>query len=232
MRTLGGTVTHPQPSRSRSLRIRALAALAGGVAGGVVAAPVIAANPAHGVLALPVNCEVGKVVLEHDGLAYDLRGNCGVVVIAADDTDVTMPTARRLVVRGQGNEVVAKPLTRLVVRGHDNTVTTPTVRHLRLASPGSRVRVEGLLEQARLRKRAGTVTADQVTDLRIRGDRHRVLARRGYDAQLAGDRNRVGYRRLDELAVTGDANRVRVRRGSTEVRVEGRHNRIRVNRRG
>ena len=223
-----------QPARptGRTTRGRATAALAGALAGGLVATFTSAVAPAQGAIAWPVNCEVDKVVLEHDGQSFDLHGNCGVVVVKADDAQVSMPTARKLVVRGHGNEVVAKPLTTLVVRGHDNTVSAPTVRTLRLASPGSRISVDGLLEKAVLDRRRGTVTADQVSDLMMRGKGHRLHARRGYDARIASDGSRVGFRRLDRVVVTGDDNRVRVRRGETSVRVDGSGNLVRVHRRG
>lgn len=225
---------HPHRPAVRPARVRAVSALAGAVAGGVVAALAAVVVPAQGTgpLAIPVDCSVDKTVLELDDVAYDLHGTCGVVVVAASNTVVTMPTATRLVVRGAGNDVVAKPLTRVVVRGHDHTISTPSARTLRLASPGSVVEVGGLLETAVLAKRRGTVRADQVTDLRIEGQRHRVRARRGYDARLAGDGARVRYRRLDRVVVTGDDNEVRVRRGRTEVLVDGTGNVVRVNRRG
>lgn len=226
----------PEPHRStvRPARVRAGSALAGAVAGGIVAALAAVVVPAQGAepFAIPVDCSVDKTVLELDDVSYDLNGTCGVVVVAASNTVVTMPAATKLVVRGAGNDVVAKPLTRVVVRGHGHTISTPSMRTLRLASPGSVVEVEGLLESATLAKRRGTVRADQVTELRVDGRQHRVRARRGYDARLAGDGAGVRYRRLDHLVVTGDENEVRVRRGRTSVRVDGSDNVIRVNRRG
>jgi hypothetical protein len=216
----------------RPARIRAISAVAGAVAGGLVAAVVLAAVPAQGVVAVPVQCSNGTTVLEWDDVRYDLDGTCGVVVVAADRTTVSMPAATRLVVRGQGNEVQAKPVTELVVTGRDNHVAAPSVRRLRLASPGSVVGVDGLVERARLGRQGGTLTARQVTDLTVRGHHHRVRARRGYDTRVPGDRSTVTFGRLDALRVAGDHNRVRVRRARTEVRVTGTGNRVRVHRRG
>lgn len=215
----------------RPARIRALSALAGAVAGGLVTALVLAAVPAQGQVAIPVNCSNDKVVLEWDHMSYDLEGTCGVVVVAADHTTVSMPSATRLVVRGHGNDVEAKTVTALVVRGRDNQVASPSVRRVRLSSPGSTVDVEGLVEQAVLRRDAGHLTARQVTALVVRGAHHQVRARRGYDVRLPGDRNRIAFGRVDDLVVTGDRNVVRVRRGSTDVDDAGSHNRVRVNRR-
>lgn len=218
-------VTHPA-------RVRLLSALVGAVAVGLVAALVLVVAPAQAQVAIPVDCSNDKVVLEWDDMAYDLDGNCGVVVVAADNTRVSMPTATRLVVRGQDNVVRAKPVTDLVVRGHDNQVSTPSLNLLRLASPGSTIDVAGLVEEAALARRGGTVRARQVTDLVVRGARHDVRARRGYDTRIPGDRNTVRFGRLDTLRMAGDRNRVRVRRGQTEVRVSGSANHVRVNRRG
>lgn len=219
------------PSRARSPRARSTAALVGAVAGALMTALVLFAAPAQALAAVPVDCGTDEVVLTVDHLSYDLEGACGVVVVEADDTEVSMPTATRLVVRGHGNEIVAGPQTRVVVRGRDNSLSTPTIRSLRLASPGSVVAVEGLLEKAVLARRGGTVRADQVTELRIDGGRHRVRARRGHDALVRGDRNQLRYRRLGDLVVAGDRNDVRVRRGETRVRVTGTGNIVRVHRR-
>lgn len=212
-------------------RVRVLAAVAGALAGALVGATLAVVAPAQARLAIPVDCSQDKVVLEWDHTSYDLEGSCGVVVVAADDTHVSMPTATRLVVRGQGNEVTAKPVTELEVLGHHNAVTTPSVRTMRLASPGSRVAVEGLVEVARLGRGDGVLRARQVTRLVVRGHGHDVRARRGYDTRLHADRSAVAFRRLDDLRVTGDHNRVSVRRGATRVRDAGEGNRVTVRRR-
>lgn len=219
---------HQQSSHPRSLRGRGVAA---GLAGALVATSLLVALPARGGVAIPVDCSTDTTVLRMDGVAYDLEGPCGVVKILADDAEVSMPTATDLVIRGHGNVVVAKPLTRVVVRGHHNRVSTPSARSLRIASPGSSVVVSGLLEKAVLDRRGATVRADQVTVLRIDGNGHRVRARRGYHARLEGNRNDLDYHRLGRLVVNGDHNEALVRRGRTAVRVDGDRNRIRVNRR-
>ena len=210
-----------------------MGALAGALVWGTLAALVVATSPARaGLIAIPVSCSSDKVVLDVDDADYELSGTCGVVEITASGTHVTMPAAQRLVVRGTGNVVVAKPIDTLVVRGHGNEVALPSARVLRLASPGSLVAAEGLLEEVSLGRKRGTVTADQITDLRAGGRAHEVRARRGYDATLPGDRNDIDFRRLDEVVLRGDHNAVTVTRGSTVVRNSGSGNRVRVNRRG
>lgn len=220
----------PAPT-ARPLPIRGIAALAGALVGGLVAALVLVAAPAQGQVAVPVNCSNGTVVLEWDDTTYDVDGTCGIVKVHADNTVVDMPSATRLVVRGQGNQVVAHPVDNVRVFGHDNRVELPSTRVLRLASPGSVVAVEGLVEVARLGRHGATLTADRIADARISGRGHDVRARRGVDAQIDGNRNQLALRRLDALVVVGDRNRVTVRRGETRVDVEGTGNRIRVARR-
>lgn len=212
----------------RSARVRAISVVTGAVAGAVATGLVLAALPAHGQPAVPVNCSNGKVVLQWDHLTYDLHGTCGVVVVAADDTTVSMPAATRLVVRGRDNAVDAGTLTELLVEGRANHLTTPSVRRLRLASPATTVDVAGLVEEALLGRGPGTLHARQVTALVARGSHHDVRARRGYDVRLSGDRNRVAFGRLEALHITGDRNVVRVRRGSTEVGDAGTGNRVRT----
>lgn len=207
-------------------------ALAGALLGGSLAALMVAASPAQaGPVTIPVNCSTDKTVLDIDDADYVLNGTCGVVVVTASGTQVTMPAAQRLVVRGAGNVVEAKPIDTLVIKGHGNQVALPSARVLRLASPGSSVTAEGLLEEVGLAGRRGTVTADQISDLRVAGQGHDVRARRGYDAAVPGNRNDLDFRRLGNLSLTGDHNAVSVARGSTEVRNSGSDNRVRVHRR-
>ena len=190
------------------------------------------AVPADAGLVIPVNCSTDKVVLDMDGASYDLDGTCGVVVVTADDAKVSMPAAQKLVVRGHGNTVHAKPIVTLVVRGRDQWLAVTSVRAMRAASPGSTVRVEGLLEEARVAKRGLELTARQISALVVSGRGHDVAARRGYDARLAGDHSHATFRRLDKVVLTGDDNAVRVGRGTTVVRDSGSGNRVRVIRRG
>jgi len=143
-----------------------------------------------------------------------------------------MPAAQRLVVRSTGNVVEAKPIDTVVVRGHGNQVALPSARVLRLASPGSLVAAEGLLEDVSLGSKRGSVTADQISDLRVAGRGHDVWARRGYDVAIPGNGNDVDFRRLGQVVLRGDHNAVTVTRGSTVVRNSGSDNRVRVNRRG
>lgn len=225
---------HPVTRRPRVLRAPlVVGALAGALVGGTLAALVVATSPAQaGPATVPVRCSTDKVVLAADDTDYELSGTCGVVEVTASGAHVTMPAAQRLVVRGTGNVVVARPIDTVVVRGHGNEVSLPSARVLRLASPGSLVAAEGLLEDVRLAAERGTVTADQISDLRVAGRGHEVRARRGYDAAVPGNRNDVDFRRLDEVVVRGDRNAVTVTRGSTAVRDLGTGNRVRVNRRG
>ena len=225
---------HPHIRRPRGLRTPlAIGALAGALVGGTLAALVVATSPAQaGLIAIPVNCSNGKVVLDVDDADYELRGTCGVVEITASGTHVTMPAAQRLVVRGTDNVVEAKTINTVVVKGHGNQVALPSARVLRLASPGSVVTAAGLLEDVSLGRQRGTVTADQISDLRVAGRGHAVQARRGYDAVIPGNRNDVDFRRLGEVVLSGDHNAVTVTRGSTVLRNSGTDNRVRVNSRG
>lgn len=208
-------------------------ALAGALVGGILAAMVVTTSPAQaGLITIPVNCSDDKTVLDVDDADYELHGTCGVVEITASGTHVTMPAAQRLVVRGTGNVVDAKPIDTVVVKGHANKIALPSARVLRLASPGSVVAAEGLLEDVSLGRKRGTVTAGQISDLRVGGRGHDVRARRGYDAAIPGNGNDVDFRRLDEVVLRGDHNAVTVTRGSTRVRNLGNDNRVRVNRRG
>lgn len=178
---------------------RVSALLATALSTGLVAAGAALPAPAQATgLPIPVDCTDRRVVLEWDGLTYDLQGTCGVVVIAADDTEVSIPAARKVVVRGAGNVVHAKPADRVRVLGRDQRVDVVSVRALRVASPGSVATVTGLAEEASIAKRRARLTAD----------------------------------RLSELVVEGHHHTVRVRRGTTVVRDDGRHNTIRVHRRG
>lgn len=220
-----------RPSSARSRRPAPATTIFAGALVGTLLATLLVLTPAQALVAVPVDCGTDKVVLEVDHLSYDLEGTCGVVVVDADDTTVSLPSAVRLVVLGDRNSVVAGPLTRVVVKGQDNRVSTPSVRSLRLASPGSVVAVEGLVEKAVLARRRGTVRADRVTELRVSGRHHRVRGGRGYDALVEGHANQLAYRRLEELVVVGNRNEVRVRRGATAVRIHGSDNRIRVHRR-
>ena len=179
---------------SRPSRPLALALALVGAAASLTALP--APAQAAG-LPIPVDC-TRRVVLTWDGLTYDLQGTCGVVVIAADDTEVSIPAARTVVVRGEGNVVHAKPADRVRVLGRDQRVEVVSVRALRVASPGSVVSVTGLADEASIAKRRARLTAD----------------------------------RLGELMVEGHHHTVRVRRGTTVVHDDGRHNTIRVHHRG
>ena len=204
----------------------------GTLAAGLLVATGLTSAPADAGVAVPVSCSSGPVEIRTDDLTYDLDGTCGVVRVLADDVTVRMPTATRVVVRGHRNTVVAKSIGVLVVRGRHHEVRPVSVRHLRVASPGTAVEVEGLVETARLGRRGATVTADRVLTLRAPGHHNTLRAGNGYDASVGGNANTVRFRRLESLVVTGDDNAAVVTRGSTAVRDSGSDNRIRVNRRG
>lgn len=225
---------HPTIRRPRSVGAPVVTgALAGALLGAALTALILAASPAQaGLGAIPVSCSSDKVVLDIDDADYELSGTCGVVEITASGTHVTMPAAVRLVVRGTGNVVESKSIDSVVVRGHDNAVTLPSARVVELTSPGSVLRAEGLLEEVTLGRKRATVSADQVTELKVTGRGHDVRARRGYDARVPGDGSDLTFRRLDSLVLRGDRNVVTVTRGTTEVRDAGTANRVRVNRRG
>lgn len=216
---------------TRPVRVWLVGAVTGATLGGLLTAVVLAASPAQALGAIPVQCADSKVVLETDGLSYDLQGTCGVVVVKASDTVVDVPSSRRLVVRGHGNVVTARPGDVLKVRGRDNRVRIASTRALVAASPGSTVTVDGLVEQARLGRSGVTLRARQISTLTVGGRGHGVVARRGYEARVPGDRNDLAFRRLDEVRLGGDHNRVEVRRAATRVTDSGRDNTIRVHRR-
>jgi hypothetical protein len=186
----------------------------------------LTAVPADAALAVPVDCSHGTVELRWDDVTYDVDGTCGVVRVLADDVVARIPTATRVVVRGHGNTVVTKSVDTLVVRGRNQDVRPAAARVLRVASPGTAVEVEGLVESARLAGRRATVTAGRVYDARVPGSHTTLRTGRGYDATVGGDGNTLRYRLLDRLVMTGDNNTVRVRRGDTTVRDDGRGNRI------
>ncbi len=225
------TVARARTARPRPARVWLAGAVVGATVGGVLAAAAVLATPAQALGEVPVQCANQKVVIETDGLSYQLQGTCGVVVVKADDTVVDVPASRRLVVRGHGNTVTARPGDRVLVRGHGNQVRVESTRVLVADSPGSRVRIIGLVETARVSGRDLRLAARQITDLRVAGRRHDVTARRGYDARVPGNGNRVELRRLDTLGIGGDHNTVVVRRYATTVSDSGVGNTVRVNRR-
>jgi hypothetical protein len=167
------------------------------VAGVALTLPGVA--PAEATSSLfPVDCQTNNVVLDEDNATYELYGTCGVVTVTGDNVTVAhLPATRRLVVEGRGATINGKPVDRVIVRGRDNQVTVRSSRITRIASPGSTVRVTGLLETGR----------------------------------VTGDSSRLRAERLTKVVVEGDRNLVRADRGTTVVRDEGRHNRIRVHRR-
>lgn len=223
------TTVHPTESPRRAWLTGAVIAA---TLGGLLATVAVLATPAQAGtgVPVPVSCSE-KVVLTMDDTTYDLNGNCGVVVVDADDVVVLLPATQKLVVRGERNTVHGKTIDRAVLRGRDQTVDASSVRVLRLISTHSVIDVEGLVEEARIGRRGNTLTARQVSDLVVRGRGHDVTARRGFDTRLPADRTRLRFRRLDALSVGGDHNRAVVRRYATEVGNTGDDNTIRVHRR-
>jgi hypothetical protein len=203
------------------------------VTAGLLLAGLVPASPgaqAAGI-PIPVSCTDDTVVLEWDDLTYDLDGTCGVVVIDADNTEVTIPSSRMVVVRGEGNVVHAKPTDRLRVLGSHQRVDVVSVRVLRVASPGSVVTVDGLAEEVSVGKRRAHLRAGQVSELVLAGRGHDVRARRGFTVRISGSHTTLGFRRLETLRISGDDNTVSVGRGRTEVSDTGKRNTIRVHRR-
>ena len=202
---------------TRRLRISLAGALAGALVGALAG---LLAAPGSAAIAVPVNCS-DDVTLSGDGQTYQLYGTCGVVTVTASNATVHMPTAQKLVVRGDHNSVDAKPVPKVRVRGHDQQVTVESVQWGVVDSPGSVVHVDGLLEHLRVPGHGARVRARQISTLHVGGDRNHVRARKGYDATVGGDRNTLTYRWLEQLRVPGDHNTVTVRRGTTETQVRG-----------
>lgn len=149
------------------------------VAGVTLTLPGVA--PAEATSSLfPVDCQTNNVVLDEDGGDYELYGTCGVVTVTGDNVTVAhLPATRRLVVEGQGANINGKPVDRVIVRGRDNQVTVRSSRITRIASPGSTVRVTGLLETARVTGDHSALRAERLTEVFVEGDRNVVRAERG-----------------------------------------------------
>lgn len=211
-------------------------AVLGGAAAGALAATLLVAtstqSQAAGLLTIPVNCSDGAT-LTIDNASYELHGTCGVVKIKASNTTVTMPATTKLIVHGSANTVHSKPISQLRVLGHDQRIVVDSVRRARISSPGSLVRVRGLLERAGLNGNHATLKADRITTAVVRGNRNVLTARagKGYLARVPGDHNQLTWRRLEQLRVGGDRNDVTVHRGTTELRVSGSGNHFRLNHR-
>ena len=195
---------------------------------GLLAAP---ASAGLGDVAVPVDCTDGATI-SRDDLTYELHGPCGDVLVTASNVTVRMPAATKLVVRGDHDVVHAKPVQRLLVRGHDQLVDVRSARTARVASPGSRVHFDGLVETLKLPGNRAHVDADQISTLLVGGNRNVVAATRGFDARVSGNHNRAAWRWLDQLRVPGDRNHLDVRRGSTAASVSGTANDVDLNRAG
>lgn len=211
-------------------RVWLTGALAGAVAGGLLAVVAVLSSPAQAGVGIPTPCD-DNVTLRLDDVTYDLQGTCGTVRVEADDTVVNLPATQKLVVLGHGNTVHGRTIDHLVVKGHRQQVEASSVRDADVTSRRSTVEVDGLVEELLLARRGSSLDADQVTDAVVRGHRHEVRARRGYDARVPGNGTVLRYRRLDAVTVGGDDNRVVVRRGTTRVRDHGDDTTVRVHRR-
>lgn len=217
----------PTHRAARTLATLAIAAL---TAAGLATLP---AGPAHA-LAIPVRCDgatADEVTIAWDNLTYELSGVCGTVRITADNADVTIPTATRVIVEGSGNVVRTKSVGLLEVHGTGQQVSPVSLRTLVLAASHSTVAVGGLLEQATVTGPANTVSAQTTNLVRLLGNGSTVRAARGYTTRIAGDGNNASFTWLDRIVVPGDRNRALVTNGRTTVRVTGVDNRIRVHRR-
>ena len=111
----GVTAEHSDGTYSWYVDIkRTTLALATVLGGATLTLP--AAGPADATSSLfPVDCQTNNVVLDEDGATYELYGTCGVVTVTGDNVTVTdMPATRKLVVKGQGDVITAKPVDRVV----------------------------------------------------------------------------------------------------------------------
>jgi len=149
------------------------------VAGVTLTLPGVA--PAEATSSLfPVDCQTNNVVLDEDGGTYELYGTCGVVTVTGDNVTVAhLPATRKLVLEGQGATINGKPVDRVVVHGRDNQVTVRSSRITRIDSPGSTVRVTGLLETGRVTGNHSRLRAERLTEIFVDGDRNVVRAERG-----------------------------------------------------
>jgi len=214
-------------SRIRSLATAALAAF---VLAGLTVVPAGSA----GAVAIPVRCDgatTDTVMIEWDGLAYELSGVCGTVRITADNADVAIPNATRVIVEGSGNVVRIKTVGLLEVRGTRQQVSTMSVNRAVVAGSHSSVAVSGLLEELTVTGPANSISAGSTILARLLGTGSSLRATRGYTTRISGDGNRIAYAWLDTVVVPGDQNRALVDKGRTTVRVSGLGNRIRVHRR-
>ncbi len=149
------------------------------VAGVTLTLPGVAPAAATSSL-FPVDCQTNNVVLDEDGGTYELYGTCGVVTVTGDNVTVAhLPATRKLVLEGQGATINGKPVDRVVVRGRDNQVTVRSSRVTRIDSPGSTVRVTGLLETGRVTGNHSRLRAERLTEVVVEGDRNVVRAERG-----------------------------------------------------
>jgi len=185
-------------------------------------------------VAVPVRCDGATsdtVTIEWDDLTYELSGVCGTVLITADDADVTIPNATRVIVEGSGNVVRTKTVGLLEVRGTRQQVSPTSVHRAVVAASHSTVAVSGLLEELTVTGPANSVSAGSTILARLLGNGSTLRATRGYTTRIGGDNNVVAFAWLDKVVVSGDQNRARVDNGRTTVRVTGVGNRIRVHRR-
>ncbi len=149
------------------------------VAGVTLALPGV--GPAAATSSLfPVDCQTRNVVLDEDGATYELVGTCGVVTVTGDHVTVTgLPATRKLVVKGQHDHISGKPVDRVVLLGRASEIRVRSARVARVASPGSVLHVQGLLEVARIPGSHSQVHADRLTKLFVDGNRNVVRADRG-----------------------------------------------------
>jgi len=193
----GVTAKHSVGTYSRYVDIKRISLSTSALVAGVtLTLPGVA--PAEATSSLfPVDCQTNNVVLDEDGGNYQLYGTCGVVTVTGDNVTVAhLPATRTLVVEGQGDTINGKPVDRVVVRGRGNQVTVRSSRITRVASPGSTVRVTGLLETARVTGDRSRLRAERLTELFVDGDRNVVRADRGQTlVSNDGHHNRISVHR-------------------------------------
>jgi len=176
--------------------------------------PLLTAAPAEARLTVPVRCGDSsdrEVVLRWDDVAYDVSGTCGKVRVAADDVTVSMSTARRLVVTGRRAVVSSKSVERLVVRGRRNHVSPTSVTSLLVTGRAARVRVEGLLDGARVATDGAVVTSRDAIRILVDGNRNRLRSGEVWTLRVRGDHNRGRFDSVDTRRVRGTGNQIVVR---------------------
>lgn len=163
-----------------------------------------------------VDCSTGPVVLDQTLADYVLVGACQRVTVTGVDVDVSLASAKKLVLGAPGATVTATSRIRsLTVRQPAGSVaiTAPEIRTVR-ASGGT------------MRLHAGSVR-----DLVSSGPYAHVEVGSAERAKIGSDLSTFRFDRLGRLTINGTRTHVRVRQGRTLVRDHGYQCVIRVHHR-